>query len=56
MTPLIEYRPPTEWQLARESEYRAQRRAVRLGLLLLAVLAAAVWVLSRDADFLALWE
>ena len=30
--------------------------AVRLGLLLLAVVAAAVWVLSRDADFLALWE
>jgi hypothetical protein len=29
---------------------------VRLILLLLAVLAAAVWVLSRHADFLALLE
>jgi len=54
MTPMLQFTPKTQWQLDRESEYRAQRRAVRLTLLLLLVLAGAVWVLSRYDNFVAL--
>jgi hypothetical protein len=62
MTPMLDYRPPTQYQLDREREYRNQRRFLWLALLAIIVtllLAAEIARTDAAVDFLSAllpWE